>query len=370
MGPQLIADKSLLQALSEKEIWCLERYYYVVYTPTLFVEILGDLKKFEGDRQASENEVLKLANKITPGETIFTCHHGRLAVSELLGRHFVIDGRPIVDCDIVKTDGRGAALIDEEPERCALRRWRERDFSQAEEALAVRYRESIRSLDFEAWRRRCNGAAKIRDLSELSLAIEQAVDSKELQYENLTLLLQELGCDNLTRNAIFERWLRVSMPKLHDYAPYAYHCLRVYVGFYLALASRLIGTGSTNRIDLEYFLYLPFCKVFTSADKFHKQLFDVFKIGKVRFVWGLDLKADLARIVCYFDRLSEQEKSDYRAACDDYPPDLDGSFTLSIWKELMGSREQHKPIKLSTDEEKKLVERVMRDFERLKREAR
>ncbi len=146
MGPHLIADKSLLQALSEKEILCLERYYWVVYTPTLFVEILGDLKKFEGDRQASENEVLKLANKITPVDTTFTCHHRLLAVSNLLGSKVITDGRPIVHPDIVKTDGHGAALIGEEPERIALRRWQERNFSKAEEALAEHWRESTRSL--------------------------------------------------------------------------------------------------------------------------------------------------------------------------------------------------------------------------------
>lgn len=266
MGPQLIADKSLLQALSEKEIWCLERHYWVVYTPTLFVETLADLKKFNDDRLASENEVLKLANKITPGDTTFTCHHIILAVSDLLGSDVLTDGRPIVHPDIVKTDRRGAALIEEEPERIALRRWQERKFSEAEEALAERWRESTRSLDLESWQRRIQQAAKITDVSDLSDAIDRMVDYPGHQHENLTLLLHELGCDDRTRNAVFERWLAASMPLLQDYAPYAYHCLRVYVGFYVALCSHLIGARNTHRVDLEYFLYLPFCKVFTSAD--------------------------------------------------------------------------------------------------------
>lgn len=212
--------------------------------------------------------------------------------------------------------------------------------------------------------------AKIRDLTGLPKAIDQVVDSQELQHDNLTLLLQELGTDQATRNAVFERWLGVSMPKLCDYAPYAYHCLRVYVGFYLSLTSQLIGTRSTNRVDLEYFLYLPFCKIFTSADKFHKKLFDVFRIGSVKFVWGPDLKNDLASINSHFDELNEKERSDYRGASGGYPPNLEGSFTLSIWKELMGSREQHKPIKPNPDEEKKLVEKLIQDYERLKKEAR
>ena len=138
----------------------------------------------------------------------------------------------------------------------------------------------------------------------------------------------------------------------------------------MALGSHLIGARNTHRVDLEYFLYLPFCKVFTSADKFHRRLFNVFKTPNVRFIWGPDLKTDLANINSFFDAMSEKERTQYRDECGDYPPELDGSFTLSTWKELMGRREQHKPIKRTPEEGKKLAEKVIRDYERLKKEAR
>lgn len=38
--------------------------------------------------------------------------------------------------------------------------------------------------------------------------------------------------------------------------------------FYLGISNGLIASKPTNRIDLEYLLYLPFCKVFTSTDRF------------------------------------------------------------------------------------------------------
>lgn len=90
----------------------------------------------------------------------------------------------------------------------------------------------------------------------------------------------------------------------------------------------------------------------------------------MRFVWGPDLKTDLANINSFFDAMSEKEMTQYRDEYGEYPPELDGSFTLSTWKELMGRRELHKPIKLGPEEQKKIGEKVVRDYERLKKEAR
>jgi len=41
----------------------------------------------------------------------------------------------------------------------------------------------------------------------------------------------------------------------------------------MALRDGLIGTRNTNRIDLEYFFYVPFAHWFSSDDGFHKSLY-------------------------------------------------------------------------------------------------
>ena len=64
MGPQLIIDKSTLQSLSYNEVSNFNIHYYAVYVPTLFIEILGDLKKFQNSEE-SKREVQKIAKKIS-----------------------------------------------------------------------------------------------------------------------------------------------------------------------------------------------------------------------------------------------------------------------------------------------------------------
>ncbi len=87
-----------------------------------------------------------------------------------------------------------------------------------------------------------------------------------------------------------------------------------------ALRASLIGTRSTNRIDIEYFKYLPFTQVFASADKLHATLFPVFAHPNQHFVAGLELKSALREMADYYDTLSEQEKKLGSMSYADYPP--------------------------------------------------
>src|SRR6266567_8479914 len=59
---------------------------------------------------------------------------------------------------------------------------------------------------------------------------------------------------------------------MHAVVPYTVRCMRLALIFHFSLAFRLISTRSTNRLELEYLYYVPFCNVFSSGDALHQAL--------------------------------------------------------------------------------------------------
>lgn len=360
MGPQLILDKSSLQSLSYDETWCVSRHYYLVYAPILFIEILGDLKKHSDDPDRSKRLVATVADKIQPGDSVFSTHFRTLLWGNLLGNPIEMGGRPVLigGHDIVDSTGRKGVFFDEEPEREALRRWTNGEFLEAEHALAARWRDSTRAFDLERWRKAHASASKARSLVEVrEAAIEYCRDSSR-QLENLRFLLYEAGMPAAEANRIFSAWLAMGMPKIEVYAPYAFYCLVVYMTFYLGLANHLIGSRPTNRVDLEYVLYLPFCRVFVSTDKFHRDFVPLFTKPDQDFVAGLEFKQDIARINAFWQGLPEDQRSKYRDQNGSYPPDWEDSVTNKVWLKHMRPRSEYKPLKLTPEQEKKMMEHL------------
>jgi hypothetical protein len=95
MGPQLLCDKSALQAFSSADVAVLNKHYWLVYCPVLFIEVLGDLRKVQGDPARSARDVAKVSAKIRPGESCFTAHYRAVLEMDLLGHCVPMDGRPI-----------------------------------------------------------------------------------------------------------------------------------------------------------------------------------------------------------------------------------------------------------------------------------
>jgi hypothetical protein len=55
--------------------------------------------------------------------------------------------------------------------------------------------------------------------------------------------------------------------------PYTAFIARLEAIFMFSLHDGIVTTGPTNRIDIEYFKYLPFTEVFSSSDRLHVTLF-------------------------------------------------------------------------------------------------
>jgi hypothetical protein len=362
MGPQILLDKSTLQSLSKDEIILLNKHYYLVAAPTLIIEILGDLKKYTSNIEKSKNEVRTLAYKIqrTIDSTI-TANCRILLEGNLLGYLDVImDGRPIrVDgIPIIDKLGRKGMYLEEQPENTAIREWVEGNFSEAELALADLWRKSTKSINLEKYRKLYKGNPKFDNWNSLLAFISNICNRTNIQFELLSFLIDDLEINFDAKNAVFDRWLNRGMPIIKDFSPYAYYCLNVLLSFYTGIANGFIGTRSTNRVDLEYVLYIPFCKVFSSSDKFLIDFAKLFLKEDQDFIDGLSLKNDLKTISAHWDGLTAEEKKEYRKNYGFYPPDLPDSFTNYVWKKHMRPREEYEHIEMTPEREKEILEHL------------
>ena len=360
MGPQLLMDKSTLQSLSYEETHQLSSYYYLVYTPVLFIEVLGDLKKFAGDHARSVELVGRVASKIHSGDSAFSAHHLTLLESNLLGGRIEMAGRPHLDggLEVTADNGERGIIFDEPPERLALRRWLAGEFNDAEHALAERWRATTRAANWEPYRGMATTLPRVKSLKALGEMVWGYLDDPRYQIRHLKLLLEESQFPEAFKTVVFQRWLRLGRPPLCIFAPYGCYCLRVYLLFYLGIANSLLGTRATNRVDLEYLLYLPFCLVFSSADKFHHQLAPLLMTEKQAFVDALVLKRDMARIAAHWMTQTDEQRYEYRQHNGSHPPDWPDSFTNAMWKRHMRPREECKPLKMTAKRNKEIMEKL------------
>jgi hypothetical protein len=94
------------------------------------------------------------------------------------------------------------------------------------------------------------------------------------------------------------------MRSVLEFAPYAASVLRLFLTFVCGLARGFIGPRPTNYIDLQYLYYSPFCMVFVSNDKFHREMWRATS-GVHSFVWGQDIKDDLRRRIAGRGKMNE-----------------------------------------------------------------
>src|SRR5258708_40133751 len=94
------------------------------------------------------------------------------------------------------------------------------------------------------------------------------------------------------------------MRSVLEFAPYAASVLQLFLTFVCGLARGFIGPRPTNYIDLQYLYYSPFCMVFVSNDKFHREIWRATS-GAHSFAWGQDLKDDLRRRIASTGKMNE-----------------------------------------------------------------
>ncbi|MEC9345369.1 MAG: hypothetical protein VYB54_04025 [Pseudomonadota bacterium] len=154
MGPTLIFDKSAIHSFAEREAQWLSNLYSINRIPTLFMEILADLKKYSANHSLSRDELQKLANKFSLLSTYQNIHHSEIWHHSLLGKPVPMDGRVLIGGarQINSKNQQSSLLIEESPEDKAMRRWQRGQFNNFEEGLADKWRSAIKEIDLQSLR--------------------------------------------------------------------------------------------------------------------------------------------------------------------------------------------------------------------------
>jgi hypothetical protein len=337
-GPILLYDKSTLQSLTVDESVWLDTFYFPCMTPLFFIETLADLEKEVQKGRTPEDVVGNLAEKTPLGGAI-NVHHHTLSINELLGKRFELRNVPVVagGNPVTTRDGRRGVVFDPPPEAVAMQRWEDRQFLEVERQFAKSWREALSGIDLEELFRQGRDIIKRigrpKYLEAAKAAAIELLGKRGSRY--VTENLRTLKPAGLSE-AVLDRWNRFGNPPIFGYAPYTAHVLSVDLFFCIGLGADLIGRERpTNKIDIAYLYYLPFCMAFTSRDKLHGRTAPLFLGAGQEFIHGDDLKADLAKLNAHYSALPDEVKQRGVMSFAHYPP-VEGDFLISkLWDKLM-----------------------------------
>lgn len=299
MGPILIFDKSALQSFSIDESVWLDNYFLTNITPLFYVETLADLS-LPNPPKPPEQIISELAAK-TP-RALPNVHHGRLVLGNLLGQPVETNhGRPIVDRGVTKRapDGKIGVHFDESPESKAMSRWHKKEYHEIEREFARQWRQTLDILSFDSAigivKNIIPSGQRFTTLEQIKGFIDEFVhgNSKEL----LILAFDFLGISDSSRQTILARWEKEGRSPFDKFAPYAAYIFKIDLLFYIgALRGFIAKERPTNKVDLAYLYYLPFCHVFVSGDKLHSRTAPLFLRKDQTFISAKDFKEGLTKI--------------------------------------------------------------------------
>lgn len=158
-----------------------------------------------------------------------------------------------------------------------MQRWHEGKFEEVEVEAARAWRAYLKDLNFESmieWVRNViPKGKKFKGLGEVKAFSDEFVQGQD--QSALHFMLQFLRVPSTVWSQVLERYESRGYPPLNQFAPYAAYVLSVDLFFYSCLLMNLISKDRpSNKIDIAYLYYLPFCMAFVSADKLHAKTVD------------------------------------------------------------------------------------------------
>lgn len=278
-------------------------------------------------------EVRAIARKFPDFSGQPCSYHVSLCANNLMGSSVPMDGRvPIPRGRSVKQNNKTAAIFEPSPETAAFVRWQRGEFLEVERLFAADWRRKLAAFDSSGMSRKlgatdeaarsCRTLERAREVA-CRLVNEPRRIAKELDAAGILFGLQPgFQAEFLSRMQAANRLA------LTDCAPYAAHVLTVETFFELTLSAGLLSSGlKSNRTDMAYLNYLPFCHIFVSSDHLHRECAPLFLRSNQSFVWGYDLKADLSRLNDYYAQLPEKTRDMGVCSFASSPP-KDGSFLV------------------------------------------
>ena len=355
MEPIVLFDKSFLQSLSEDESVWFDHFFTANVCPLFHVETLADLAKPAQLRRAPEDEVRIIARKFPVSNGIPSIFHTTLCENELLGESVPLTGQiPVAGGKAVRSGYESGMVFDEFPESLAFARWQKRQFDALERQTAHHWRKYLSDLDLsriaEMFRKLGIDGKLCKTLEDAKRMAEEIVMSEERPLDRVQLALFFLGIDRRLHHEIIDRWATLSYRPIAKYAPYCAHVLRVELFFQFALAANLISSDRpSNRADIAYLFYLPFCHLFVSSDRLHRKCAQLFLKPNQQFVWGLDLKEGLKILNDYYSAVPVKVREQGLNSFARWPP-TDRKYLVSEiydwllpgWRSRVGNAEAQK----------------------------
>ena len=366
MGPIIILDKSAFQSLSSEELGFLSKHYTVSIPPILVMDVFADLKQDVADRAGSQDRVTGLAEKLSLWESRLNVHYRALCMASLLGHEVAMTGMPVIlgDRIVQPKDGREGIFPDETNERGAIRQLREQGFMEAELLLANHWREISQNLADPSWFRKSLAKQyiiipKVTSIRGVPKSVDSILTNANLQTELLQWFTTLLALPAAEQDVVSKRWTQRRTPFLRDWAPYAFFCIKVMFTFYVASSYKILGSGLTDLIDMEYLFYLPFCMAFCSGGKLHAQLAPMLLNPQHDFVTADDLKADLRSLAAEWKSLSKEEKEDRANDRGNCPLQNEKSITSRLWQKYMrpqGPGSGNETVQMTKEQEQETLE--------------
>jgi len=340
-------------------VW-FDNFFYNNIPPLFFVETLADLEKAVRAGRTPEQEVGIIADKTPERHSAPNVFHTQICISNLLGNEIPMDGRILLaGGNPVKTADQSGIVYDVSPEAEAFSRWQEGEFLEVERQFAKLWRRMLGSMDFKGTLKVLNdlgiSPGSCKTLEEAKSIAETVVIDGGYSFDRMKLVFSILNIPDHLFFDVFNRWGFSGCSPIKSFAPYAAHVLTIELFFYIATAANLISRKKvTNKIDIAYLFYLPFCMVFVSSDHIHRRCAPLFLRSDQTFVWGPELKQDLQRIDQYYDRLPESEKEKGLYAIANRPPTDEDSLICCLWDRFLPNwrslQEKSLPRKNSTSD--------------------
>lgn len=385
IGPLLIFDKSFLQMLNPEEVSELSFHFKFVGTPTLIGEIIADLKSEPSKRALPSELVQALSRKMQKAHGLQPANYRKLALANLFAHEISMLGQVPVDAgapNVRIIDGGRGLLYDSTPEQMLWDRWAHGEFSTDDELTATTWRNGIDQIDLDGltalWKQfSSRHFSSVKNQPELISALESFLtDSAPTAQREILNMTLDLVKASLYERRVAHALMNIGeMRSVIDFAPYAVSVLRLFLAFVCGLARGFIGPRLTNYIDLQYLYYSPFCMVFASNDKFHREMWSATS-GVHSFVWGKDLKDDLHTRI---EMRAQTKESVARNPNQEGGPDAAGtpsSVIAEMWRTYMRAPEKStRPDRAKTFEDlapeiQKQFRDAMKEFDSMDRARR
>ena len=369
MGPIIIFDKSMLESLNIDEACFLDNFFISNIVQTFYIETLADLAKTTRTDRSAENLVKSIAKKTPIFSSKPNSHHLDLMQGDLLGYDVPMKTRqiPITGGTHIKTGDKMGVFVKPSKEEEAMDRWSKEDFYNLEKVIASKWRQELTNLDLESVYRDNQKYARGNYPTPKSFVDVKNLVDYLLNYEfkgidGLYLIFDVINVPSHSRYRIVDRWEKEDAESIFNFCPYSAYVASIELFFNIVIASDLISRErKSNKMDMAYLYYLPFCHIFTSGDKLHSNIAPLFLDVDQSFVEARKLKEDLGKLDDYYSGFPVEARERGLIQMAPCPP-KEGEYLVSnLWDKHLSSEWRKKdegPIMNSAKTPKGLLEEI------------